>query len=92
MIIHITHSFKSTAKKLPTKQKLIVENVIEKIANDPTIGEQKKGDLAEVFIYKFKIHHQLMLLAYTYYKSGKQETITPLSLGTHENFYRDLKK
>jgi mRNA-degrading endonuclease RelE of RelBE toxin-antitoxin system len=92
MIIHITHTFKNAAKKLPAKQKLIVEDAIEKIADDPDIGEQKKGDLAGVFVHKFKIHHQLMLLAYTYHKTGKQDILTLLSLGTHENFYRNLKK
>lgn len=91
MIIHITHTFKNAAKKLPAK-KTIIEDAIEEIANNPDIGEQKKGDLAGVFVHKFKIHHQLMLLAYTHEKKGKHSTITLLAQGSHENFYRDLKK
>lgn len=92
MIIQTTLHFKKAAKKFPAKQKQHIEDIIEKIGKKPEIGDLKKGDLAGVYVYKFKIHHQLMLLAYTYQKSGKHEALTLLSLSTHENFYRDLKR
>lgn len=92
MIIHMTPAFKKAAKKLPIKQKHMIEDAIENLAKTPESGELKKGDLAGIYVHKFKIHHQLMLLAYTWHKSGKHESITLLSLSTHENFYRDLKR
>jgi hypothetical protein len=57
--------------------------------NTPDIGEMKKGDLNGIQVYKFKMVKQLTLLAYEY-DSGVL-TLTLLALGTHENFYRDLK-
>lgn len=51
---------------------------------------QKKGDLSEVKVYKFKMVKQLILLAYKVNKNEFQ--IILLAIGSHENFYRDLKK
>ena len=58
------------------------------IIQDPEIGEGKKGGLAGVFVYKFKIHHQEMLLAYEW--NPEQRLL--LALGVHENFYQGLKR
>jgi len=88
--IHVLYmpNFKKIYKKLHVKEKVIVDNVIEEIIKNPKLGEEKKGDLKNVFVYKFKIHHQEMLLAYEW--SSKERLL--LALGVHENFYRDLKK
>lgn len=59
------------------------------LVNDPLIGEQKKGSLKDVKVYKFKMTHQLTLLAYLFDPTKKN--ITLLAIGAHENFYRDLK-
>ena len=48
----------------------------------------KKGDLAGVFVYKFKCIGQLTLLAYEYDTATRKL----LLLGSHENFYRNLKR
>ena len=88
MKITITNAFKKSAKKLMRNQIEIVEDAIDAIAKDPEIGELKKGDLAGIRVYKFYIHKQLMLLAY----QCSEKDIVLLSLSTHENFYRDLKK
>ncbi len=80
-------NFKKIYKKLHVKEKMIVDNVIEEIIKNPKLGEEKKGDLKNVFVYKFKIHNQEMLLAYEW--SPKERLL--LALGVHENFYRDLK-
>ena len=81
-------TFKKVYKKLLTDHKQQVDEAIRAIIDNPQIGEEKKGDLAGVFVYKFKIYHQKMLLAYEW---NKRERLL-LALGTHENFYRDLKK
>lgn len=52
------------------------------------VKEEKKGDLAGVFVYKFKMHHQEILLAYEWIPRER----LLLALGVHENFYRDLKQ
>ena len=81
-------AFKRAYKKLNDQDKLKVNAAIGDILRDPTLGQEKKGDLAGVYVYKFKIYHQEMLLAYEW---NPQERLL-LALGVHENFYRDLKR
>ena len=57
---------------------------------DPMIGDSKAGDLADVRVHKFKMANQLNLLAYSY--EDEILTLTLLAIGSHENFYRDLKQ
>jgi mRNA-degrading endonuclease YafQ of YafQ-DinJ toxin-antitoxin module len=85
-----TTTFKKHIKKLHKNQKLDLDNAIKTIAENPYVGEMKKGDLNGVRVYKFKMVKQLTLLAYEY--QAEQLQLIMLSLGTHENFYRDLKK
>lgn len=80
--------FRRVYKKLHGNQRKIVNEQIRKIIDNPKIGEEKKQDLQGVFVHKFKIYTQLYLLAYSF----DEESITLLSLGVHENFYRDLKR
>jgi hypothetical protein len=54
----------------------------------PEIGEAKKGDLTGDFVYKFKCVGQLALLADEF----DPATRLLLLLGSHENFYRELKR
>jgi mRNA interferase RelE/StbE len=81
-------AFKKAYKKLANTHKMAVNDAIHAIVNDPRIGEEKKGDLFGVYVYKFKISHQQMLLAYEW----DYENRILLALGVHENFYRDLKR
>ena len=61
-----TPSFKRSVKKLQGEQRKILEEAIRSIVKQPTIGQAKKGDLAGIRVYKFKIFNQLILLAYLY--------------------------
>lgn len=88
IIVKQMPAFKKTYKKLHSHEKSKVNSVIRVIIENPSVGIEKKGDLAGTFVYKFKVHHQEMLLAYQW---NPQER-TLLALGVHENFYRDLKK
>ena len=81
-------TFKRAYKRLHPKQKADVDDAVAEIVRDPAIGEAKKGDLAGVYVYKFKCCGQLALLAYEY----DPGTRLLLLLGSHENFYRDLKR
>jgi hypothetical protein len=49
---------KNLTKGFHENQKLLVRQVIQKIIENPKIGELKRGDLAGVYVYKFKIDHQ----------------------------------
>ena len=81
-------AFARAYKKLHNNQKLDVDHAVEVIITMPEMGEPKRGDLAGVHVYKFKSSNQLMLLAYEFDPSSR----TLLLLGSHENFYRELKR
>jgi hypothetical protein len=83
-----TASFRRAYKRLHPNQKADVDDAVTGIVRDPTLGEAKRGDLAGVFVYKFACNGQLTLLAYEYDPGSRKL----LLLGSHENFYRDLKK
>jgi addiction module RelE/StbE family toxin len=82
-----TPTFKKQVKKLYQNQKIELDNAVREIVRAPDIGQMKKGDLAGVQVYKFRVLNQLYLLAYKI----NDDQLALLSLGTHENFYRDLK-
>ena len=50
---------------------------------------RRLGDLAGIRIYKFRLSNQMYLLAYRVLDT---ESLKLLTLGSHENFYRDLKR
>ena len=83
-------SFKKAYKRLHANQKADLDKAIKTIMKVPDSGEAKTCDLSDVLVYKFKMNKQLTLLAYSY--EDQTITLTLLALGTHENFYRDLKK
>lgn len=85
-----TASFKKTVKKLHKNQKKDLDIAVKVLMSDPLIGEQKKGDLAFLRVYKFKMINQLTLLGYSYVDGTV--VLELISLGQHENFYRDLKR
>ena len=60
------------------------------VADNPQLGERKKGDLANLFVYKFRSQNQLYLLGYTV--DDGIRLIYLEAVGPHENFYRDLKR
>jgi len=90
MIVKQSGIFRRRVKKLYPPQKKALDAAIEVIMKNPEIGEPKTGDLAGVQVYKYKYQSQQYLLAYRFVK--EQLALTLLALGTHENFYRDLKK
>ncbi len=81
-------SFKRVYKKLHPNQRAAVHTAIREILADPSLGVEKKGDLAGVRVFKFDCVNQQFLLAYL----SSETTRTLLAVGPHENFYRDLKQ
>jgi mRNA-degrading endonuclease RelE of RelBE toxin-antitoxin system len=99
MIINATNSFNKIVKKLhPNQQKDLSEAVSiirdnpeigdEKIG-DKKIGDKKIGDLKGIRVYKFKMTNQLTLMSY---QLVSKDEIILLSLGSHQNFYDELKR
>ena len=60
------------------------------VADNPQLGERNKGDLSDLFVYKFRSQNQLYLLGYTV--DDGIRLIYLEAVGPHENFYRDLKR
>ncbi|MEZ8013414.1 MULTISPECIES: type II toxin-antitoxin system RelE/ParE family toxin [Vibrio] len=85
-----TPTFKKAVKKLHKNQKTDLDNAIRALMEDPNLGEQKKGDLFFLRVHKFKMVKQLTLLGYSY--EDGTVTLELIALGSHENFYRDMKK
>lgn len=85
-----TPSFKKVVKKLKPNQKQDLDIAVKTLMQDPKLGEQKKGDLAFLRVYKFKMSKQLTLIGYSYEDGAL--VLELITLGSHENFYRDLKR
>ncbi|OYO28114.1 addiction module toxin RelE [Janthinobacterium sp. PC23-8] len=93
MEILVTPTFAKAIKKLHARDKLVVDKAVLAIATDPATGEEKKGDLAGIFVYKFKLNKQEVLLAYQLHpEKVSPVSVRLLSLGAHENFYTELKR
>ena len=71
-------------------EKLALDEALKEIINDPSIGDLKVGDLSGIQVFKYKHKTQLYLNAYEYIDD--KLILTFIEHGTHENFYRDLKK
>lgn len=88
-----TVSFDRLVKKLHSKDKKVLDEAVMEVAKNPSIGEEKRGDLAGVFVYKFKLNKQETLLAYQLRPDKKKPNeIVLLAVGPHENFYAQLKR
>ena len=83
-----SRSFEQRVKKFNQAQKMILDEQIRLILKDPDIGDEKKGDLSQVYVHKFKIKTIQYLLAYCF----NEEQLELIMIGPHQNYYRDLKK
>ena len=85
-----TRRFARAYKKLHEQVATDVDIAAAAVAANPSVGERKKGDLADLFVYKFHSHNQLYLLGYTLDEAVR--LIYLEAIGPHENFYRDIKR
>jgi mRNA interferase RelE/StbE len=81
--------YAKATEKLHPSQKTELDTALEVNSSSPSIGEAKVGDLLRVQVCKFKLSHQLCLLAY---RILDEESIKLLTFGPHENFYHELKR
>lgn len=82
-----SRSFERKVKRLGKQEKTILDHQIREIAANPTIAQEKKGDLRGVYVHKFKIQTIQYLLAYRLV----DDDLELIMIGPHENYYRDLK-
>lgn len=85
-----TRRFARIYKKLHDNVVIEVDSAIDVVAVNPDSGEKKKGDLSELWVYKFRCLGQLYLLGYT--RDDGVQLVYLEGVGPHENFYRDLKR
>jgi len=85
-----TRRFARQYKKLADNVAADVDDAVAVVTATPTMGEQKKGDLATLRVYKFHSQNQLFLLGYTV--EDELRLVYLEAVGSHENFYRDLKR
>ncbi len=83
-----TPYFRRAYKKLHKNEVKPVNQAIRFILDNPSCGEEKRGGLAGTRVYKFRVNNQQFLLAYEY----SDDNLLLLALGSHENFYRGLKR
>lgn len=79
-------------KKLKDKKlKALYREAIDKIQEDHTVGEVKKGDLSGVYGYDIYYNRTNYELAYTV-EYVEDKVIVVIMAGTRENFYEQLKQ
>lgn len=81
-------AFRRFVKKQIRPLQLVIEDEVERIISNSEIGKSKKGDLTGFRVHKFTFKKQKFLIAYRSQGVG----IIFYKVGSHENFYRDLKK
>jgi mRNA interferase RelE/StbE len=57
-----TRRFARQYKKLHVNAAADVDEAVAVVATDPVVGERKRGDLADLLVYKFRSQEQLFLL------------------------------
>jgi mRNA interferase RelE/StbE len=87
MKIYESRSFEKKIKRMHKREKEVLDQEIRSIVDNPSIGDEKKGDLKGIFVHKFKIKTSEYLLAYRM----MGEDLELIMIGPHENYYRDLK-
>lgn len=92
--------FSKFVKKAHKPLQLAIEDEVEVVCKNPEIGESKVGDLAGIWVHKFKFNRQQYLVAYRPPTLASQRRgmgvellmIDFYQVGLHENFYDELKR
>lgn len=88
--IYQTRRFARQYKKLHQNTRIDIDNAVEDVGSNPKIGVRKKGDLSELYVHKFYSNSQEFLLGYT--TDDDVRLVYLEAVGSHQNFYRDIKK
>ena len=82
-----SRTFEKRVRRLRKQEKTILDRQVRRIVKDPSVGQEKRGDLRGIFVHKFKIHATQYLLSY---RMANSDTLELIMIGPHENYYRDL--
>ena len=85
MKIFQSRSFERKVKKFTKQEKKALDKQILKIAENPSVGAEKKGDLRGIYVHKFKIKTTQYLLSYRFVGTDMEL----IMIGVNENYYRD---
>ena len=79
-------------RKLKNRQlkEKFTDVIYETIANDPYVGNEKRGDLKSYYTYGFKYDRVDYRIAYTI--NDDNEIVIVVLTGSHEKFYEELKR
>ena len=88
--VYQSKRFEKAMKKLSDAETKVVEDEIDRIFDNPLIGEQKKGDLSHLKVHKFRLNEMTVLLGYSW--GADKLELYLLHIGSHENFYDAQKK
>ncbi len=86
--------FAQYVKKAHKPLQLAIEDAVELVCKTPDVGEPKVGNLVGISVHKFRFNRQEYLMAY---RPPKKDVATKFlvidfyQLGSHENFYDELK-
>ena len=94
--------FRQFVKKAHRPLRLAIEDEVDRVCENLGIGESKKGNLAGILVHKFKFNRREYLIAYRPTAHDPVPTgiaswfeflvIDFYKVGTHENFYDELKR
>ena len=87
MKIFQPRSFERKVKKFTKQEKVSLDKQVKKIAENPSIGTEKRGDLRGGFVHTFKTKTLQYFLAYRFVG----DDLELIMIGFHENYYKDLK-
>ncbi len=85
-----TRRFARQYKKLHKNTVSDIDDAIDVVSQTPEVGVRKKGDLSALYVHKFFSYGQEYLLGYTLDEGVKLVYLE--AVGSHQNFYRDIKK
>ena len=88
MDVHFKSPFRRFVKKQAKPFQLVIEDEVDRIIENPGLGDSKKGDLADFRIHQFHYRNQIFLISYRL----RESEVDFFTVGTHENFYRELKR
>ncbi|NIE72755.1 type II toxin-antitoxin system RelE/ParE family toxin [Pantoea sp. Acro-807] len=88
--IYQTSRFEKSLNRLTQQEQDSVDDEIDRIIENPDLGERKKGDLNYLRVHKFYLGKQQYLLGYSW--QNQKLELYLLSLGTHENYYDEHKR
>ena len=87
--------FSQFVKKAPKPLQLAIKDEVDIICKSPETGDLKIADLAGIRVHKFRFNRQEYLIAYRLpdkYQEINFLIIDFYQVGSHENFYEELKR